>query len=90
MKEFSGAVVATLGFMVAVLLIAIYYAFAVQLLWGWFVSPLGFKDVSLAHAYGLVLFVNLFKTPEAKKVELSALLLPAMCVLIGYIVKAWM
>ena len=34
--------------------------FAVSTMWGWFVVPLGAPVMSLAHGYGLSLFVSLF------------------------------
>ena len=34
--------------------------FAVSTMWGWFIVPLGAPAMSLAHGYGLSLFVSLF------------------------------
>lgn len=37
--------------------------FAVSTMWGWFIVPLGAPAMSLAHGYGLTLFVSLFTQP---------------------------
>ena len=37
--------------------------FAVSTMWGWFIVPLGAPAMSLAHGYGLSLFVTLFTQP---------------------------
>lgn len=36
-------------------------AWAFSTLWGWFVVPLGFPALSWAHAYGIMLVVNILK-----------------------------
>ena len=73
--------------------IAMYYGFAIYLMWGWFIVPLGFPAISIPHAYGLMLFTNLLRQPADKSdgVKTAAFfLIPALTVLVGYIVQGWM
>ncbi len=73
------------------LLLALYYALAVMLLWNWFVAPLGLPQIGIARAYGIFLFAGLFRQYGEEKENVSAtFLIPAFAMLLGYIVKAWM
>ncbi len=82
---------ALLVFALTFLVLALYYGLAVMLLWGWFVAPLGFPQIGIAHAYGIFLFTGLFRQyGEEKKNASATFLIPAFAMLLGYIVKAWM
>lgn len=37
-----------------------YAAFVLALLWGWFIVPLGVPAISMFHAWGLTVIVNMF------------------------------
>lgn len=50
----SGVIVLLFG-------LILFDAFALQIMWGWFVVPLGVPPVGLAHAYGVFLLWLLFK-----------------------------
>lgn len=80
------------------ILSAIIGGVGVSYLWGWFVAPLGMRDIGIAHATGLVLMVNLFKaltmdysikaSNEAQKALLTLLmrcLIVAMVLLVGMV-----
>ena len=41
-------------------LIAVYSAYILQTMWGWFIVPLGADQIGMAHAYGLTLVVAAF------------------------------
>lgn len=73
-----------------IVVLGAYHAVAVMLLWGWFIVPLGLPDIGMAHSYGLILFGTMFRTPpDPDKKNGGAILLPAICILLGYIVKFW-
>lgn len=40
-------------------------AWALSLLWGWYISPLGFPTITFVEALGLMLVVGLFQTPPS-------------------------
>jgi len=68
--------------------VALYAAFVMQTLWGWFVVPLGVMSIGNAHAYGLMLTAGVLKggsrTPDPKS---SAI---AMCAWAGvYLTLMW-
>jgi hypothetical protein len=54
---FIGVIAVVCG---AVALEAIFYAFSLQILWGWFVVPLGAPPIGYAHAWGLSILASLF------------------------------
>ena len=42
------------------ILLALFGAFTISTLWGWFVVPFGVQQIGLAHAYGLSIIANVF------------------------------
>lgn len=46
---------------VMVVAISIYHAFVIQILWGWYVVPLGVPSISVAHAFGLSCLAGVFR-----------------------------
>src|SRR3990167_9718246 len=53
----------TFGMVVIALLVApllaVWHAYALTILWGWFVVPLGMAPIAKAHAYGISCVVTL-------------------------------
>lgn len=46
------------GFLLIALILALVRGYVLSALWGWFVVPLGVKELSIAHAIGLAVIVN--------------------------------
>jgi len=78
--------------------------YIVSTLWGWFVVPLGVPALSVAHAFGLILFTTLFRfdlitkakedadkgTPIGNCVKTWVVFFGGGLVLgVGYIAKYW-
>lgn len=82
----------------AVLLI-LWRAWVFAVLWRWFVVPLGFDPVGVAHAIGLMLIVGAFLRRHTKEPEKSArqhvremlesAALATMALGVGWIASAW-
>lgn len=54
--------------MILVLIAATFYSgFAIQLLWNWFIVPLGVMSLTLSHAIGICVFVSLLKLGTEKE-----------------------
>lgn len=60
MDKIGVAMVAGLGIVAVMIVLALFGAFTISTLWGWFVVPLGVKSVTMAHAYGLSTMVTVF------------------------------
>ena len=60
MDKVGVALVASLGLVVVMVVLALFGAFTISTLWAWFVVPLGVKSIGLAHAYGLSVIVSVF------------------------------
>lgn len=56
-----------LGAITAIALFAIYNAWVLSILWGWFIVPLGVKSLSIAHAYGVTLVAGLILSTRGIK-----------------------
>jgi len=79
-----------------------WWAYAVSILWTWFVVPLGLKSISVAHAYGLTLVVSALmssrglnidgtKDKSAYKNQVGfAIIGPAVLLLFGWIAVGFM
>lgn len=46
-------------------LVAVFRGFALSVLWGWFVMPLGVDSIEIPHAIGLSVIVGLFMSGVA-------------------------
>lgn len=89
-----------LGAITAIALFAIYNAWVLSILWGWFIVPLGVKAISIGHAYGFTLTTGLIlsnrgiKENKDKDAWVSTiiiwLLLPAVALLFGWIAVGFM
>jgi hypothetical protein len=53
-------IVAGIGMVTVMIVLALFGAFTISTLWAWFVVPLGVKAVTTAHAYGLSVIVSVF------------------------------
>lgn len=60
MDKVGVAILAGLGIVSVMIVLALFGAFTISTLWGWFVVPLGVKSVTMAHAYGLSTMVTVF------------------------------
>lgn len=91
-------VLAILGLVALVAVMALYNAFVLATLWAWFVVPLGAAQIGIAHAYGLSLIPTVILTsrglysPEDKRTEsyVAAMMLPAAALLFGWIAVGFM
>jgi hypothetical protein len=93
----SGLSVA-MGFL-ATPFLAVWWAYVLTVMWGWFIVPLGLHAIGKAHAYGLVVLVGMLKARAPKKGEQSApiaatlvfsALGPAVSLLCGWIAHSLM
>ena len=78
--------------------LVLYYAWAFNTLWNWFIAPLGISEINMWHAYGIMMFFGLFtnkysgdysgKEPsELVKPLITNLSTPALSVLVGWWIK---
>ena len=74
-------------------------AFAILLLWTWFIVPLGCPSITIFHAFGMGLFATLLchqyadiTNKEDKQGDIISYLLskPLVCIAIGYFVHLLM
>lgn len=92
------ALIAVVAFVVAsVAVIAIWWGYALSILWAWFIVPLGASPLSVAHAYGVTLVAGLLmgtrginakqnEDKDAWKVQLViAFLYPLLALGLGYV-----
>lgn len=49
-----------IGGVVAVAGMTIWWAYALSVLWAWFIVPLGVKSLTVAHAYGVSVVMGMF------------------------------
>ena len=81
-------------FAATVIVASVYFGWAVSLLWGWFLVPLGLPKISLIHAVGLMQLANVVLRPihgsTGKDFWVGLLVGPAFAVLIGFIIKSYM
>lgn len=89
-----------LGAITAIALFAIYNAWVLSILWGWFIVPLGVKSLSIAHAYGVTLVAGLFLSTRGIKENknqddrisslITWLILPLVALFFGWIAVGFM
>ena len=85
---------------VGLFLFAIYNAWVLTILWGWFIVPLGVKALSIAHAYGFTLVTGLILSTRGIKENkgkddwvssiITWLLLPLVALFFGWIAVGFM
>lgn len=61
MDKVGVAILAGLGIVGVMIILALFSAFTVSTLWGWFIVPFGAQSINMAHAYGLALFASLLQ-----------------------------
>ncbi len=61
MDKIGVAMVAGLGIVAVMIVLALFSAFTVSTLWGWFIVPFGVESITMAHAYGIALFASLLQ-----------------------------
>lgn len=91
---------AALMFAVSFAFFAIYYSWVGVILWGWFIVPLGVKQISMAHMCGIMAFLGLvFRGHKTKYKNLEedntsfwvqAILSPILALGFGAIYKFFM
>src|SRR3990167_1245543 len=55
------AIVGGVSLVAVMVELALFGAFTISTLWGWFIVPLGVKSIGLAHAYGIGVLVTIFQ-----------------------------
>ena len=60
MDKLGVAMLAGLALVGVMILLALFGAFTISTLWGWFIVPFGVQSISLAHAYGLSVLASVF------------------------------
>jgi len=88
------------GAITAITLFAIYNAWVLSILWGWFIVPLGVKSLSIAHAYGVTLVAGLFLSTRGIKENknqddwvsslITWLILPLVALFFGWVAVGFM
>lgn len=80
-------------------LMIVFDAWAITIMWGWFIVPLGVVAIGKAHAYGISVMLSLFRNSPARRGEndrtgielvIAALLTTGFMLLMGYIAHAVM
>ena len=61
MDKVGVALVAGIGMVAVMIVLAIFSAFTISTLWTWFIVPFGVQSVGMAHAYGIALFASLLQ-----------------------------
>jgi len=73
---------------ISIMILFVLYGFAIQNLWNWFILPLGLPSISFWHALGIYAFANILMSTRGislnEELKLT-LLVPIMCLSIGYI-----
>ena len=61
MDKVGVAILAGLGIVGVMIVLALFSAFTVSTLWTWFIVPFGVQSIGMAHAYGIALFASLLQ-----------------------------
>ena len=61
MDKVGVALVAGVGLVAVMIVLALFGAFTISTLWGWFITPFGIQAIGMAHAYGLSIFATLLQ-----------------------------
>ena len=90
-------IIAMMVLMPLVMLVGLYHAFAILKLYSWFLVPLGAPIIKFWNMYGIMLLINIFTAPKIipkekdDKMQFTiTMFLPAMTLLIGWIVKSFL
>ena len=80
MDKVGVALVAGIGLVAVMIVLALFGAFTISTLWAWFVVPLGVKSIGMAHAYGLSVIVSVFMGSRGLGGETSAVLIQGVLI----------
>ena len=80
MDKVGIALVAGIGMVAVMVVLALFGAFTISTLWAWFVVPLGVKSIGMAHAYGLSVIVSVFMGSRGLGGETSAVLIQGVLI----------
>lgn len=80
MDKVGVALVAGIGMVAVMVVLALFGAFTISTLWAWFVVPLGVKSIGMAHAYGLSVIVSVFMGSRGLGGETSAVLIQGVLI----------
>lgn len=96
MGDLSKGVLIFLGFILAIFCLALFSAFTIATLWGWFVVPLGVIPLSYAQAYGISLLASVLlgargvDTEKGKTTVGVAITINILALLFGYVAVSFM
>jgi hypothetical protein len=89
---------AILIFVAIIVPLSIWNGFVLEIMWGWFAVPLGAPDITVAHAIGIALLVQMFVSHTSKSDDKSSFLstiltgffISLMYLVLGAIIHAFM
>lgn len=96
MDKLGVAMIAGLALVGVMILLALFGAFTISTLWGWFIVPFGVQSISLAHAYGLSVLASVFMSTrglveqKAAVTLLQGVMLNVFALLFGFIAVQFM
>ena len=96
MSKFGIAIVGGLALVGVMILLALFGAFTIATLWGWFVTPFGVQAISLAHAYGLSVLASVFMSTrglggtKAADTLVTGVMLNIIALIFGFITVQFM
>lgn len=96
MDKLGVVMVAGLALVGVMILLALFGAFTISTLWGWFVVPFGVQTISLAHAYGLSVLASVFMSTRGLVEQKAAVtlaqgvMLNIFALLLGFIAVQFM
>ena len=97
MDKLGIAIFGGLALVGVMILLALFGAFTISTLWGWFVVPFGVQTISLAHAYGLSVLASVFvstrglsNNTKAADTLLTGVMLNVFALLFGFIAVQFM
>lgn len=97
MDKLVVGLIAGVGMVAVIVVLALFGAFTISTLWGWFMLPLGVKSIGMAQAYGLSLMVSVFMgnrglsgESESKTVILQGVMINIIALIFGGIAVNFM
>jgi hypothetical protein len=89
--------IVVLGVFASIALLVILRGFALSVLWGWFLTPLGLPEIGLAHAIGIALVVAMLTSRQSDSEDkekaferlFQGFLVPLIALLFGWIIHAF-
>ncbi len=94
--EILGYVVLVPVVLALIILLGLYYSWALQILWTWFLVPIGLPNVTIAHMFGIAMFKGLLFAKYAKSDKgeygekvTNALVAPLVALSVGYVIHTY-